>query len=79
MDLSLKVFRGNVTFNHSTTCFQLHFLRQRRHVRQIHIFPAFRVKKLQQNLLIALMANFAAIMSSHCLQILVGFVTCSKI
>ena len=55
MDSSLKVDQGNLTFDHVTCCFQLHFLRQRRYVRQIRIFPVFRVNKvnsislLQQN------------------------------
>ena len=46
MDLSLKVDQGNLTFDHVTCCFQLHFLRQRRYVRQIRIFPVFRVNKV---------------------------------
>ena len=49
MDSSSKVVQGYLTFKHLTCCFQLHFLRQRRHVRQIHIFPVFRVKKGRQN------------------------------
>ena len=48
MDSSLKVDQGNLTFDHITCCFQLHFLRQRRYVRQIRIFPVFQVNKVNK-------------------------------